>query len=168
MVCSHLQSIIPFDCFAVYLKFGESIVPQCIDGPCSGAFSTRQMPIGEGLSGWVAQSAWSIVNGNPTMEPNYHFDTGVFTATSSALSIPLLDPAGAIFGVLTLYSAASAAFSKDHLRILEAIESKFSLSLQNALRFRIAETDAEMGHSAQLPNMHGSEAAAALESLVAP
>jgi GAF domain-containing protein len=91
----------------------------------------------------------------------------LFTETSSAISIPLLDPDGGVFGVLTLYSVANAAFSKDHLRILEAIESKFSLSLQNALRFRIAETDAQIGHPAQLPNVQGREAAPALESLVA-
>jgi len=75
----------------------------------------------------------------------------MFNAVSSALSIPLLELNGGMFGVLTLYSAASAAFSKDHLRILQAIELQFSLSLQNALRFRIAETDAKIDTSRNCP-----------------
>jgi diguanylate cyclase (GGDEF)-like protein len=52
-----------------------------------------------------------------------------------------------------LYSETSAAFRKDHLRILQATESKFSLSLQNALRFRSAESDANVDHLTQLGNM---------------
>lgn len=153
MMFTRLRPLIPFDGMAVYLRSDDSLLPMFIDGPCSKAFSTRYMPIGEGLSGWVAQSARPIVNGNPTVEPNYLTESGLLSATSSALSIPLLELNGGIFGVLTLYAEAKAAFSKDHLRILQAIELQFSLSLQNALRFRIAETDAKIDHLTQLPNM---------------
>lgn len=162
---SLLRPLIPCDCFAVYLKSGESLLPQFIDGACFKAFSMRQMPIGEGLSGWVAENARAIVNGNPTVEPNYLSESGLFNSTSSALSIPLFDQSGVIFGALTLYAAASAAFSKDHLRILQAIESRFSLSLQNALRSSIAETDAGIDRFTQLPDTQSSEAQPALERL---
>ena len=153
MMSRHLQSLIPYDCFVVYLKSDESLSPQFIDGRHARAFSTRRTPVGEGLSGWVAHNGHPIVNGNPTVEPNYVAETGLFSATSSALSLPLCDPNGVIFGALTLYSAAGAAFSRDHLRILQAIESKFSLSLQNARRFVVAETDAKIDHLTKLPNM---------------
>jgi putative nucleotidyltransferase with HDIG domain len=162
---SLLRPLIPCDCFAVYLKSGESLLPQFIDGACFKAFSMRQMPIGEGLSGWVAENARAIVNGNPTVEPNYLSESGLFNSTSSALSIPLFDPSGGIFGALTLYAAASAAFSKDHLRILQGIESRFSLSLQNALRSSIAETDAGIDRTTQLPDTQSFEAQPALERL---
>jgi putative methionine-R-sulfoxide reductase with GAF domain len=68
----------------------------------------------------------------------------LLTASSSAFAVPLLDQDGAVFGVLSLYSAASAAFSKDHLRILETIESRFSSALQKALRNNTVETDAKV------------------------
>ena len=145
MMFSRLSPLIPCDCMAVYLKSDDSLLPMFIEGVCARAFSTRYVPIGEGLSGWVAQSARPIVNGNPTVEPNYVATTGLMSATSSALSVPLRELNGGIFGVLTLYSAVSAAFTKDHLRILQAIELQFSLSLQNALRSRIAEAGAEGG-----------------------
>jgi diguanylate cyclase (GGDEF)-like protein/putative nucleotidyltransferase with HDIG domain len=153
MMSRRLQPLIPFDCFAVYLKSDESVIAQYIDGALAHAFSAQHIPFGEGLSGWVAQNERPIVNGNPTVEPNFVTESGAFTENSSALSIPLLDPGGVLFGVLTVYSARHAAFSKDHLRILQAIQSKFSLSLENASRFRTAEKDARIDHLTQLVNM---------------
>jgi putative nucleotidyltransferase with HDIG domain len=144
MVSSSLRPLIPYDCFVVYVKSGESLLPQFIEGPGFQAFSIGQIPIGAGLSGWVAENARPIVNGNPTMEPNYLSETGLLTASSSALSAPMLNADGAVFGVLALYSAASAAFSKDHLRILEAIESRFSFALQQVLRLETAENDVKV------------------------
>lgn len=153
MMSRRLQPLIPFDCFAVYLKSEESVMAQYIDGTLAHAFSAQHIPLGEGLSGWVAQNERPIMNGNPTVEPNFVPESGAFTETSSALSVPLFDPSGVVFGVLTVYAAKHAAFSKDHLRILQAIQSKFSLSLENAFLYRTAETDARIDHLTQLVNM---------------
>lgn len=153
MMSKRLRPLIPFDCFAVYVKSKGAILPQYMDGPAAVAFSAQPIPIGEGLSGWVTQSERPILNGNPTVEPTLVAGTGVFNPESSALSVPLFDLNHDVFGVLTLYSCQHAAFSKDHLRILQAIQPKFSLSLQNALRFRTAETDAKFDYLTQLPNM---------------
>ena len=144
MVSKCLRPLIPYDCFAVYVKSGESLLPEFVEGPGIKAFSMGKISIGAGLSGWVAENARPIVNGNPTVEPNYLAETNLLTASSSALSIPLLDQDGGVFGVLALYSAASAAFSKEHLQILEAIESRFSPALQKALRVKSGETDAKV------------------------
>jgi putative methionine-R-sulfoxide reductase with GAF domain len=141
ILSNRLQSLIPHDGFAVYLRSGEFLLPQFIDGRLAKAFSMRQMPLGEGLSAWVAEHARPIVNGNPTVEPNYLSDSGILTATSSALSVPFLDANGSVFGVITLYSAADAAFSKNHLGILEALESRFSQAFKRALAFGIEEKD---------------------------
>ena len=153
MMSLRLQLLIPFDCFAVYLKSEESVKAQYIDGALAHAFCSQHIPLGEGLSGWVALNERPIVNGNPTMEANYVVESGMLTENSSALSVPLFDTTGAVFGVLTVYSSKHAAFSKDHLRILEAIQPKFSLSLENAFRFRNAEADSRIDHLTQLVNM---------------
>jgi putative methionine-R-sulfoxide reductase with GAF domain len=87
------------------------------------------------------------VNGNPTVEPNYVSESGLFTAASSALSVPFLDANGSVFGVITLYSATEAAFSKDHLRFIEAIESRLAQALQRTLSFGIQEKDARTATS---------------------
>ncbi|MGA2535043.1 MAG: HD domain-containing phosphohydrolase [Terracidiphilus sp.] len=142
-LASQLGSLIPHDGFAVHFRLGEFLLPQFIDGDAATAFSMLQMPLGEGLSGWVAEHARPIVNGNPTVEPNYVSDSGFLTPTSSALSVPLFDGDGSVFGVITLYSAASAAFSKNHLATLEALEPKLSQALQRALGLGIERKEAK-------------------------
>ncbi len=132
MLASRLQPLIPYDCFALYLRDGDALTPRFLHGSCARAFTTTQIAVGEGLSGWVSQSARPIVNGNPTVEPTYLPETDCLRATSSALSIPLHRQDGMNFGVLTLYSAAAAAYSKAHLRILQEIEPRFTSALHNA------------------------------------
>jgi putative nucleotidyltransferase with HDIG domain len=142
IVSNQVRRLIPHECSAVYLRFGETLLPHFFGGDSVKAFSMRQMPLGVGLSGWVAEHDRPIVNGNPTVEPNFVSGCGLLTATSSALSVPIHDAKGSVFGVITLYAAAGAAFSKDHLGILEALDSRFSQALQRELTFGIEEKDA--------------------------
>jgi putative nucleotidyltransferase with HDIG domain len=130
-VAEVLHSLIPFDCFAVYLRSEGSLVALHIGGPCAEAFSARPIPIGEGLSGWVADNARSILNGNPTVEPNIDIEAGLFTGNSSALSTPLFSSSGAALGAVTLYSRERSAYSKDHLHVLEEIAPEFAWALEN-------------------------------------
>jgi putative methionine-R-sulfoxide reductase with GAF domain len=132
---ARLRAVIPFDCFALYLVSGQFIVPLYFDGPSAQAFSSKPIPNGEGLSGWVVMNERSILNGNPTVEPNYLAQTGLMNATSSALSIPLKDMDGAVFGALTIYSATQGAFSNSDLRVMQHLQLEFSLLLQEVLRF---------------------------------
>ena len=98
-----------------------------------------QIPIGQGLSGWVAQAGRPVLNGNPAVESGYLADPTRFTNLRSAVAVPLVGLSGTI-GVLTLYRNDKDSFSSDHLRVLLAITSKVSLAIDNALRFRQAET----------------------------
>ena len=140
-ICSVLEPLIHFDCFAVYVRSDASILPHYMNGTHSVAFSTSSIPIGEGLSGWVAQNNLPIINGNPTVEPNCLKDSGLLTAESSALSVPLLDRSGSLLAVLTVYSAKPAAFSKEHLHILQAVQIGFALALESALGHEAAQTE---------------------------
>jgi len=153
VMSSRLRRLVPFDCFAVYLKLGDSLSAQYIDGAYAQCLSSEQIPVGDGLSGWVAHCGRAILNGNPRVEPNYTPGRDSATQLGSALSLPLFDLSGEVLGVLTIYAAGIDAFTRDHLRILQAVESKFSLSLENALRFRSAENDAQIDFVTQLPNV---------------
>jgi diguanylate cyclase (GGDEF)-like protein len=53
---------------------------------------------------------------------------------------------------LALYHAEKDAFTNDHLRILLAIASKLGLSIENALKYRLAETSATTDYLTGLPN----------------
>ena len=146
ILATHLRDLIPHDCFALYRRSGDMLLPQSIGGASAKALTMRPIPLSEGLSGWVAEHARPIVNGNPTVEPNYASDSGVLTASSSALSVPLFVQHGAnkgsVLGVITLYSAASAAFSKDQLGVLECLESRLAQALEASLGFSVDEKQA--------------------------
>jgi diguanylate cyclase (GGDEF)-like protein len=153
MMAHRLHGLVSFDCVAVYLRSGDCLQLQYIDGKIKDSFSRDPFPIGGGLSGWVAQNGRPIINGNPTVETNYLPATGLLDVSSSALSVPLLKGDGTIFGALTVYSRSAGAFSNEHLRILQVVEPKFSLSIQNALQFGTAEIDSKLDHLTQVPNM---------------
>jgi diguanylate cyclase (GGDEF)-like protein len=110
-----------------------------------------EIPSGQGLSGWVAENRKPILNGNPSVEAGYLNDATKFSLLRSALAVPLDGLRGPV-GVLTLYRSGKDAFSRDNLRILLAISSKVSLSVENALKFRQAEDSATTDYLTKLPN----------------
>ncbi|HEV2445281.1 MAG TPA: sensor domain-containing diguanylate cyclase, partial [Candidatus Sulfopaludibacter sp.] len=114
-------------------------------------FSALEIPLGQGLSGWVAEHRKPIVNGNPAAEPGYLNDATKFTTMSSALAVPLVGLNGTI-SVLTLYRSEREAFSNDHLRILLAVSHKVALSIENALQFQQAQSTASTDYMTNLPN----------------
>ncbi|MFZ0393056.1 MAG: HD domain-containing phosphohydrolase [Terracidiphilus sp.] len=126
LLFQQLHALIDFDCVAIYCKIGTDLHVRLIHGPCKDVLSEKPIPLGQGISGWVAEYSRPIINGNPTVEPNLKNDTGVLSADSSAISIPLLGERGGVFAVLTLYSRRSAAYSKLHLAILERIGAELS------------------------------------------
>jgi diguanylate cyclase (GGDEF)-like protein/putative nucleotidyltransferase with HDIG domain len=151
VVSVRLKRLIPYDSIAVYVVREGRLVPEYVNGENFRLFSSLEIPIGEGLSGWVAQNRKPILNGNPSVEAGYMGDPAKFSTLRSALAVPLEGLNGAV-GVLTLYRAEKDAFAKDNLRILLAISSKVSLSIENALKYRQVENSATIDYLTNLPN----------------
>ncbi len=151
VVAARLKKIVPYDAIAIYRRLEGKLVPQYVNGEDFRLFSSLEIPVGEGLSGWVAENRKPILNGNPSVESSYLANPDKFSMLKSALAVPLEGLAG-ILGVMTLYRAESDAFSRDHLRILLAISSKVSLAVENALIFRQAEDSATTDYLSGLPN----------------
>ena len=63
-----------------------------------------------------------------------------------------LDGVNGVLGVLALYRAERDAFSKENLRILQAISSKVALAIENALSQRLLETSITTDYLTNLPN----------------
>jgi len=142
LMASRLRPLVPYDACALYFLDGEILRTQYLEGEFVKSFNAEPIPEGQGISGWVAQNGKAILNGNATVEPNYQRKPGQAGSLQSALSIPLFDIQKQIFAVLTLYSSTLDSFERNHLRILQAIEPKLSLSLQNALQAQNAEGNA--------------------------
>jgi diguanylate cyclase (GGDEF)-like protein/putative nucleotidyltransferase with HDIG domain len=146
-----LKMTVPYDAIAIYIRRGDELIPEYVNGDNYRLFASLRIPVGHGLSGWVAQNKKPIVNGNPSVEPGYLNDPDKFSTLRSALALPLEGVAGVI-GVLALYRAEKDAFTSDHLRILLAVSGKMALAIENALKYQQAESSATTDYLTGLPN----------------
>ena len=151
LLAARLKHMIPHDTVAIYVLKDERLAPQFVNGEEYRLFSSLDIPLGHGLSGWVAENRRPIINGNPSVEPGYLNDPSKFSRLRSALSVPLEGIVG-VAGVLTLYRAESDAFTRDHLRILQAISSKAGVAIENALKYRQVENSSVTDELTGLPN----------------
>jgi len=146
-----LRKLIHFDTIAIYVLQNGKLVPRLVEGLNAPLLARLQIPMGQGLSGWVAGNGKPSLNGNPAVEPGYSQNPREFSKLRSALSVPL-DSSKGTMGALTLYSSRPNAFTVDHLRILKTIGMKAGPSIHNALLHeamgRTVDTDGLTG----LPN----------------
>ena len=146
-----LRRAMPYDAIAIYVRHGDELVPEYVNGDNFRLFASLRIPIGQGLSGWVAQNRKPILNGNPSVEPGYLNDTSKYSTLMSALAVPLEGLQGVV-GVVALYHAEKDFFTSDHLRILLAVSSKMALAIENAMKYEQAESSAVTDYLTGLPN----------------
>ena len=146
-----LRGIVPHHSMAIWIRREGVLIPEYVGGDDFRLFSALEIPVGQGLSGWVAENRKPILNGNPSVESGYLNDPSRFSKLRAALAVPL-EGSNGIVGVLALYHADRDAFTKDHLRILQAVSSKIAFSIENALRFHQVESSATTDYLTGLPN----------------
>jgi putative nucleotidyltransferase with HDIG domain len=123
VIAVRVRPLVPHESLAVYCTHGESLTAEFVSGENSRLFSSLRIPLGEGLSGWVAQNHKAILNGNPSVEPGYMNDATKYSTLRSALAVPI-EVEGRVLAVLALYRAGQDAFSRDDLRLLEDMAAK--------------------------------------------
>ena len=128
-----LKDVLSFDAIAVYCPQGDVLVAKFAAGDNHRLFSSLRIPLGEGLSGWVAENHKAILNGNPSVEPGYLNDTTKYSTLRSALAVPV-EEASRVVAVLALYRAAQDAFTHEDLRAVESITAKLNLSAHANLK----------------------------------
>jgi putative nucleotidyltransferase with HDIG domain len=151
LVSLRLGKLVPYDSIVVLIRRDDLLVPEFVSGEDSRLLSNLAIPIGKGLCGWVAQNSRPIVNGNPAVEDGLADETAGKTQLRSALAVPLEGESGVV-GVLALYQTAVDAFTNEHLRILQVITSKVGYFIENALKYREAESSAAIDYLTGLAN----------------
>lgn len=151
VIGSRIKRMVPHDTMCIYLLRNNRLEARFTSGPCASFFASLQIPLGEGLSGCVAENRKPIVNGSPAVEPGYLNDPTRVTRLTSTLAVPL-EGVSRVVGVLALYDVERDAFSRDQLRVLLAISSKLAASIENALRYEQAENSATTDYLTGLPN----------------
>jgi diguanylate cyclase (GGDEF)-like protein len=146
-----LRKAMPYDAIAIYVRHGDELVPEYVNGDNFRLFASLRIPMGQGLSGWVALNLKPILNGNPSVEPGYLNDMSKYSTLNSALAVPLEGLQGVV-GVVALYHAEKDFFTTDHLRILMAVSSKMAMAIENARKYEQAESSAVTDYLTGLPN----------------
>ncbi|HXI40960.1 MAG TPA: GAF domain-containing protein, partial [Bryobacteraceae bacterium] len=89
-------------------------LPEYACGSHADMLASLRVPVGGGLSGWVAANGKPLLNGNPAV------DAADLAGLKSALAIPI-EGQNDTAGVLTLFSTRADAFSSADLRDLLAL-----------------------------------------------
>src|SRR5580765_3975856 len=133
MLSVRLRHLVPHEAMAAYCRSGDDLIAQFVSGENFRLFSSLRIPLGEGLSGWVAQNHKAILNGNPSVEPGYLNDPTKYSTLRSALAVPV-EVDGKLTAVVALYRTGQDAFSRDDLHILEEIAAKLGAAIAEAAR----------------------------------
>lgn len=144
-----LARMVPYDSMAVYGCRDGSLAPLFAKGVNSQLFS--EMPVGEGLTGRVAETREPMVNGNPETEPGCRRSPEASGLLRSALSVPLEDP-DSLIGVLTLYHCERNAFTNEHLRLVQSVAYGMAQAVQTGLACAEPQTCSGTDSLTGLPN----------------
>jgi diguanylate cyclase (GGDEF)-like protein/putative nucleotidyltransferase with HDIG domain len=146
-----MKRLIPYETIAIYIRRDEKLIPEYVSGENLRLFTSLEIPVGQGLSGWVAENNKPLLNGNPSVEAGYLNDPTKYSTLRAALAVPLNGVNG-LLGVMALYRADRDSFSKENLRILLAISPKVALAVETALTHRLLETSITTDYLTNLPN----------------
>jgi len=149
-----LKQLVPADSFVVWVEREGHLSPEYISGGLTKLLSRIRIPMGRGLSGWVAANQKPIINGDAASELA-HMGTSPYTAQIAmvrhTLSVPLSDVG--LRGALTLYRGHSPLFTAEDARVLSTLAPKLSGAIANGLRFRRAADEAVTDSMTGLPNV---------------
>ncbi len=101
-----------------------------------------QLQVGRGLAGWVALHRQSALVDDTARDDRWRVFPGVDDHIRSAVSVPLLF-GKELVGVMSLGGLETAAFTADHVRLLEAAGAVLAGALLNA---RLYEAERERAH----------------------
>ncbi|MEO8025395.1 MAG: HD domain-containing phosphohydrolase [Bryobacteraceae bacterium] len=152
-VASRLKKLVPYQSVVLFIQRGDRLLAHQVAGDHISLCSSLQIPIGRGVSGWVAANGKPMRNADPALEITHLSGGGRTSPFASSLSVPLSTAAG-LQGALTLYHAQSDAFSAEHLRLMLAVAPKLAQAVENGLKFKRAEDSATFDFLTSLPNAH--------------
>jgi len=147
---SSIRTLIPFDTLAVRLERDGELAAEYVAGDHVPLWSPLRIPMGAGVSGWVAANQKPTVNGDAALDLDKAGGAGLPNAPRFALAVPL--EANGERGALTLYRAGELAFCTEDARVLGVIAPKLASALTNGLKFRATADQAATDALTGLPN----------------
>ncbi len=124
-----IEAVVPYDAISFYSCEDGLVLPCFVAGEEQRGLGALQVAHGDGLVGWVAETAKPILNGNPSVEPGYPSDARL----GAALALPLRCDDGVV-GVLALYRKEQDSFyAEDLVALLDMCPAVASIVADGAL-----------------------------------
>ncbi len=130
-----IRQVIPCDGLVIYSSGTAMLTAEYACGLLSDRLMGLRVPLGQGLSGWVAANRKPIVNGNPGVDCAALDNHAGGPGLRSALAMPVESERGVV-GVLTLMREQADAFSQNELRTLSTAGFAVGQLLEIALQYR--------------------------------
>ena len=120
----------------------HEIVCQQIIGPGSDQLKGAHLPLGQGITGWVAQHGESVLSADILADERHYTSSGsaLDTSVRSMLSIPLRVKQDVI-GVLNLVDPRVNRFTQQDLRFAELIAATAAGAIENARLYSLAQQE---------------------------
>jgi diguanylate cyclase (GGDEF)-like protein len=152
LVASRLASIVPFVTCVFFVADERSGVAVSVyaSGAHAEFFSSRRIPVGEGITGWVIANARTMSDAAPELD-TAGVPEEIASCVRSVVSSPLVREEGA-FGAVTLYASKEGAYTREHARLLESVCLNVSGALSNAVAFERTRQSALTDTLTGLPN----------------
>lgn len=141
LVDGALRRKIPCDALVFFVRHANTLNAQYATGKHTEYLMQLQVPLGDGVTGWVGQNLQPVVNGNPAVDPG--FQGGQTEPLQSVLSVPLIGSDGLV-AVLALYRHKRDAFTRNDLQLVSAVVPNITSALENALAHREVESRASL------------------------
>lgn len=120
----------------------KELVCKQIIGPGREKIVHARLPVGQGITGWVAQHGESVISPDISADERHHKTVGKQNDMSvhSMLSIPL-QVKGEVIGVLNLVDPRVNHFTKNDLRVVEPIAAAAAIAIENARLYTMAQQE---------------------------
>src|SRR5215213_2122301 len=118
----------------ILLRDGDELVVRAVaGGPDEETRMGRRIPIGQGITGWVALQQEPLYVGDVRLDARY-IASDQHGLTRSELAVPILT-AREVFGVLNVESETVDAFGPNDIRLLDTLSGQLGVAMENAQLF---------------------------------
>jgi diguanylate cyclase (GGDEF)-like protein len=133
-----IVSLVPYDQCRLRIlgDDGKSLMPVYFSDATRQEYSgiTAQsltLTVGEGITGWVAETKRGVVLGDAERHPKARHIRGTSTIDESVVAVPVLFE-DELLGVISVLKVGLHQYSPDHLRLLTILANQAGVSIANA------------------------------------
>jgi GAF domain-containing protein len=153
LITRRTADVMDMDSCSIYLrdKVSEDLVLKATTGLAAEAVGRARLRLGEGLTGWAAESGKPVAVADAERDPRFKFlPETQETRFQSLLAVPLVNQ-GRVIGAMNVQTRAHHEFSADEVELLGLIADLAAGSLEKALLYeRMQRQIAELSALAEV------------------